>query len=151
MVILINDAGSLSFVNFRFVVAERLGPGTLQPPRPCLFAALVDGIRHGICIGLVPSTACCSSSQNFPSAQKHENVVDAFIAQQLAAGFMTGPLYPADCSGVTTSNLAVVPKKTLGKWRVIVNLSRPQNASVNDFIRRNSPTWPTRPWRTQPS
>ena len=84
----------------------------------------------------MPSTACRSSSQNSPSAREHEDVVDAFIAQQLAAGFMTGPFLPADCSGVITSNLAVVPKKTPGKWRVIVNLSRPQNASVNDFIRR---------------
>lgn len=29
-----------------------------------------------------------------------------------------------------------MPKKTPGKWHIIVNLSRPQNASVNDFIRR---------------
>ena len=58
-------------------------------PDQAFVAALVDGIRHGFHIGLVPSTACRSSSQNSPSAQEHGDVVDAFIAQQLAAGFMT--------------------------------------------------------------
>ena len=49
---------------------------------------------------------------------------------------MSGPFPSADCSSIITSSLAVVPKKTPGKWRIIVNLSRPRNASVNDFIRR---------------
>ena len=64
-------------------------------PDQAFVAALVDEIRHSFRIGLMPSTACHSSSQNFPSAWEHEDVVDAFIAQQLATGFMTGPfLHP---------------------------------------------------------
>ena len=62
------------------------------------------------------------------------DLVDAFITQQLAAWFVSSPFPPANCSSVI--NLTVMPKKTSGKWRIIVNLSRPCNASVNDCIRR---------------
>ena len=48
----------------------------------------------------------------------------------------TWPFLFPNCSGVIASNLSVVPKKTPGKWRVIVNLSRPRRASMNDFIKR---------------
>ena len=95
-------------------------------PDQAFVAALVDGIRHGFHIGLVPSTACRSSSQNSPSAQEHGDVVGAFIAQQLAAGFMTSPFLPADCSGVITSNLAVVPKKTLANGVSLSNFLGPK-------------------------
>ena len=37
---------------------------------------------------------------------------------------------------VITSSIAVVPKKTVGKWRVIVDMSRPSGSSVNDNLRR---------------
>ena len=80
--------------------------------------------------------ACCSSPQNSTSALEHNDAVDAFIEQQLAVGYMSGPFLLPNYSGVIISNLAVVPKKTPGKWHVIVNLSRPHSASVNNFIKR---------------
>ena len=39
-------------------------------------------------------------------------------------------------AGIVTSPLAAIPKKASGRWRIIVNLSHPQNASVNDNLRR---------------
>ena len=35
-----------------------------------------------------------------------------------------------------TSHMAVIPKKTPGKWRVIVDLSSPKGKSVNDNLHR---------------
>ena len=105
-------------------------------PDQLFVAVLLDRIQHGFHIGLAQSTACYSSSQNSTSALEHSDVVNAFIEQQLAAGYMCGPFPSPDCSGVITSSLAVVPKKTPSKWRIIVNLSRPCNTSVNDIIRR---------------
>ena len=49
---------------------------------------------------------------------------------------MIGPLPKDECSQVITSSLAVIPKKTPGKWRVIVNLSSPKGASVNNHLKR---------------
>ena len=54
----------------------------------------------------------------------------------MTAGFMIGPLEPQECSGVVTSSVGVVPKSTPGKFRVIVDLSRPEGASVNDQLLR---------------
>ena len=49
---------------------------------------------------------------------------------------MMGPFEPQECSGVVTSSVGVVPKSTPGKFRVIVDLSRPEGASVNDQLLR---------------
>ena len=52
---------------------------------------------------------------------------------------MLGPLPPEDCAGVITSCMAVIPKKTPGKWRVIVELSSPQDRSINDNLHCHLP------------
>ena len=47
---------------------------------------------------------------------------------------MIGPLPAHVCSNVVTSRMAVVPKSTPGKFRVIVDLSAPAHNSVDDNI-----------------
>ena len=63
-------------------------------------------------------------------------MVDDFLWQQCMAGFMLGPFPTQECSGIATSSMGVIPKKTPDKWRVIVDLSHPKGASVNDTTRR---------------
>ena len=63
-------------------------------------------------------------------------MVDSFLSAQLEQGYLLGPFPPQDCPAVITSSLAVIPKKTFGKWRVIVDLSRPKGHSVNDSLLR---------------
>ena len=99
-------------------------------------SALLRGMRQGFRIGLRSSARCRSSAVSRPSARAHSQVVDEFLQQQVAAGFMIGPLEPQECSGVVTSSVGVVPKSTPGKFRVIVDLSRPEGASVNDQLLR---------------
>ena len=41
---------------------------------------------------------------------------------------MLGPFLTQECAGIVTSSMGVFPKNNPGKWRVIVDLSRPKRA-----------------------
>ena len=47
---------------------------------------------------------------------------------------MIGPLQPDDFPFVQVSPFGVIPKKTPGKWRLIVDLSAPEGHSVNEGV-----------------
>ena len=106
-----------------------------HPDRPWVHA-LLQGMCNGFRIGLQTQPLCRASHSNMPSAAEQSPIVDNFLQQQCQAGFMLGPFPADDCMGVVTSSLGVIPKKTPGKWRVIVDLSRPEGSSVNDNTRR---------------
>ena len=97
----------------------------------------VTGIQHRFRIGLLAHPNCQSIVGNSPSAAAHCEVVSSFLASQVKAGYMIGPLPAHACSNVVTSRMAVVPKSTPGKFRVIVDLSAPAHNSVNDNIHRD--------------
>ena len=106
-------------------------------PNPEWTQALLRGMRQGFRIGLRGTLHCRSSAANAPSALQQSTQVTTFINEQVARGFMMGPLEgPQGGAGIVTSPLAAIPKKASGRWRIIVNLSHPQNASVNDNLRR---------------
>ena len=62
--------------------------------------------------------------------------MDRFVQKQLEQGYMLGPFTKQEGAGIITSSLVAIPKKTPGQWRIIVNLSSPANASVNDNLTR---------------
>ena len=98
--------------------------------------ALLQGMQHGFRIGLQSAPQCRTAISNTPSARVNAMVVDQFIHDQITQGYMAGPFPPHLCTNLVTSSMAVIPKKTPGKWRVIVDLSSPKGTSVNDSIRR---------------
>ena len=98
---------------------------------------LVAGLQDGFRIGLLPHPVCHSALGISPSALNNQEAVAKFIGTQISAGHMVGPLPPHECANVITSRLAVIPKKTPGQFRVIVDLSSPSNFSVNDNLHRN--------------
>ena len=49
---------------------------------------------------------------------------------------MAGPFPSSECSGVIASSIAVIPKKKPGKFCIILDMSRPNRASINYNIRR---------------
>ena len=51
---------------------------------------------------------------------------------------MAGPFALEECASIRTSSMAVIPKKSPGKCRVIVDLSRPDGCSVNNHLRRDA-------------
>ena len=103
-----------------------LASGIGQPPIPGIWArTILPGIEEGFHIALQPNPQCRSSAGNAPSAQAQSQAVDAYIASQVAQEYLAGPFTPDECSRIATSSLAVIPKKTPGKWRMIVDLSWP--------------------------
>ena len=97
---------------------------------------LLRGMQQGFRIGLRAQPTCRPSHGNSPSAIKQCEVISSFLEDQVHKGYMIGPLQPASHPGVVTSRMAVVPKKTPGKFRVIIDLSSPDGHSVNDHIHR---------------
>ena len=99
-------------------------------------AALVSGMQHGYRIGLQEAPQCRTSTASTPSAREHAEVVDQYFQAQVSKGYMAGPFPSSECSGVVASSIAVIPKKDPGKFRIIVDMSSPKKASINDNIRR---------------
>ena len=69
-----------------------------------------------------------------PSAEHHPEVVDVYLAGEVQASRIIGPL-PPGTTHVQINRLGVIPKgHTPGKWRLITDLSFPEDRSVNDGI-----------------
>ncbi len=45
-----------------------------------------------------------------------------------------GPLPPNAIKGVEISGFGLIPKRTPGEWRLLIDLSSPDGASVNDRV-----------------
>ena len=103
-------------------------------------AWLLAGLREGFRIGFDFAKASCRRwGCNMQSAAENPNVVDDYLAAECAAGRVVGPLSNSDVAAsapLHTSRFGVIPKgHQSGKWRLIVDLSAPKGASVNDGIR----------------
>ena len=76
-----------------------------------------------------------SAKRNIPSAYEHPQVVDAYLANECRLGRVLGPIPQPPLGTLHINRFGVIPKKTQpGKWRLIVDLSFPMGASVNDGI-----------------
>ena len=71
---------------------------------------------------------------NMQSAMECPEVVREYIEKECIAGRLLGPLDPVLFLEVHTSRFGVIPKSDPGSWRLIVDLSAPEGASVNDGI-----------------
>ena len=83
---------------------------------------LLKGIEFGFRIGLRSLPPNHQVSSNCPSAQEHSAVIGDYIRSQVERGFMAGPFPLQTCTGIVCSRMAAIPKKTPGKWWVIVDL-----------------------------
>lgn len=68
------------------------------------------------------------------SARERPEVVRDYLAKECAEGRILGPLDPTQFPFVHTSRFGVIPKSSSGKWRLIVDMSAPEGASINDGI-----------------
>ena len=100
---------------------------------------VVSGLKNGFHIGFDHIMSKLTSSQNnMLSAKEYPHVVDEYLLHETSMDRMwkmtEPPSVPFHCH---VSPIGVVPKKNrLGKWRLIVDLSSPEGASVNDGISR---------------
>ena len=71
------------------------------------------------------------------SATDNPEVIDEYLAKEVRLGRVVGPVAPGCVPDVHVSRFGVIPKNHQpGKWRLIVDLSHPSGASINDGIER---------------
>ena len=72
-----------------------------------------------------------------PSALEHPEVVDKYLQEERQLRRVLGPFTPEEVPGTQVSKFGVIPKSNQpGKWRLIVDLSSPKEACVNDGIQK---------------
>ncbi len=107
-------------------------------PDAVLVAELLKGIEEGFRLGYEQGRAPLrAEGKNMPSAMEHGNVVDKYLSAEVEAGrvAVAGSLQQAETWAIHCSPFGVIPKKNRpGKFRLIMNLSAPDGASVNDGI-----------------
>lgn len=101
---------------------------------------ILRGISEGFKLGFNPDSKLRAASRNMPSAEEHPEVISKYITQEVKASRILGPFTPNDIEPtVHVSRFGVIPKgHTPGKWRLILDLSHPEGASVNDGISAES-------------
>ena len=96
---------------------------------------ILRGLSDGFRIGFDRSHRTRPSSRNMKSAYDNKAVVSRYIADETQCGrLIRFPATPPWLSCVHLSPFGVIPKKGTNKWRLIVDLSSPHDASVNDGI-----------------
>ena len=91
---------------------------------------ITKGIRQGFRIGFNRATPLGQVYQNMPSAEQNPEVVTAYLEKELQESRLL-QLWSLPAS-IHTSRFGVIPKRHQpGNWRLILDLSFPQEASVN--------------------
>lgn len=95
---------------------------------------IVKGIREGFRIGFNHGHPLRRAARNMQSVRARPEVINEYLAEECSQGRVLGPLPMESFRGVHVSRFGLVPKKTPGAWRLIVDLSSPEGFSVNDGI-----------------
>ena len=108
----------------------------LSYPDGSLANFFLQGMAQGFRVGYrTLSTHLSTARQNMCSALAHPEVVEEYLAKERRDGRVLGP-FPLEISPpVHVSRFGVIPKSGKpNKWRLIIDLSHPQQRSVNDDI-----------------
>ena len=101
-------------------------------------ASLVDMLEFGFPIGYTAPHPPAPHSGNHPSAIQFPADIDAYLNKELQHSAIIGPADHHPFQWPRTNSMMTRPKKDSSSRRVIVDLSMPQDASVNSGIPRNS-------------
>ncbi|KAJ1164044.1 hypothetical protein NDU88_004491 [Pleurodeles waltl] len=77
-------------------------------------------------------------ANNLQSAKEAPGIVQEKLEMELQLGRVAGPFARPPLPNFIVSPLGIVPKKELGKYRMIHHLSYPKGASVNDYLEEGS-------------
>ena len=100
--------------------------------------SLVEMLEFGFPIGYTASHPPAPHTGNHSSANKHPADIDAYLNKELRHSAIIGPADRLPFQWPRTNPMMTRPKKDSSSRRVIVDLSMPQDASVNSGIPRNS-------------
>lgn len=101
---------------------------------PVLADTLVTGFRSGFDIGFRGSCAANKQVKNLVSSAAYPKAVNCHIDDELSKGRFCGPFSEPPFPFLHISPIGVVPKKSPGKFRMIVDLSSPRGNAVNEGI-----------------
>ncbi len=110
-------------------------------PDKALVDELLRGIKSGFRVGYDKSLAPLKAHhRNMQLATEHREVVTKYLTAEIEAGRVV-LVGTAEALGIHCSPFGVIPKKSKpGKFRLILNLSAPEGASVNDGISKELAT-----------
>ena len=94
---------------------------------------LLEGLAWGFKIGY-RGTHRPRHASNLRSALARPTVIQSYLDTECLAGRTAGPFPSPPLPNFVVNPLGAVPKKKAGKWRLILHLSHPPGASVNDGI-----------------
>ena len=125
-----------------FLPLESWIPYLRQHPDQRLAAFLHRGITFGFRIGVDKSVPLEPPPDNLPSAAANPQAVTSLLQTDIEMGRLIAIEQPAAATDEVRCNpIGVIPKSHQpGKFRLIVNLSAPPGASVNDAISANLST-----------
>lgn len=105
-------------------------------PDPEFREYVLKGIQQGFRIGFRHGDRTCKSAKaNMKSAMDNPGVVDDYLGKEVRLGRVLGPIEATQLPAMSINRFGVIPKPHQpGKWRLIVDLSHPKGASVNDGI-----------------
>ena len=97
---------------------------------------VIAGLNYGYRVGFNASLVSLqAASGNMPSALLQPSVTDDYLRNELDKGRIAGPFKTPPLPNLHVSRFGMIPKKHQpGKWRLILDLSSPRGASVNDGI-----------------
>ena len=95
---------------------------------------LVDFLEFGWPVNFARGAPLSATLENHPSALQHEKDVEFYIATELGHHALAGPFGGPPVTPLHVSPLMTRVKKDSDKRRVIVDLSWPDGASVNDGV-----------------
>ena len=115
---------------------EKWEAALLSHPDGAFVSYLIRGMTWGFRIGVDRHIQRCKPCRkNMMSANQYPQVVEEYLASELKAGRVVGPLDLQKYPQVQVSPFGVIPKSHQpNKWRLIVDLSSPEGKSVNDCI-----------------
>ena len=117
-----------------FLPLDKWTPFLRSHPDQRLAAFLHRGIAFGFRIGFNPSQLLRPGGSNHQSVALNPEAVSRYIDVEVSQGKLR-PCSPSENPPIHISPIGIVPKSgQLGKFRLIVDLSFPQQASVNDRI-----------------
>ena len=101
-------------------------------------ASLVEMLEFGFPIGYTAPHPPDPHPGNHPSANQYPADIDAYLNKELRHSAIIGPADHLPFQWPRTNPMMTRPKKDSSSRRVIVDLSMPQDASINSGIPRNS-------------
>ena len=158
----VTDLSSYNIVNGHYRYMEDLlaleatatgrGPAPFVPATPLKPAAwhnylvrhpdqgfaqyILTGFQQGFHIGVDRAHLQFQrATRNLRSVVQNHQIVEQHIREETEAGRLLGPLPPQLAALCHISPMGLIPKTNQpGKWRLIVDLSNPHGASINDAI-----------------